>query len=105
MSKYATPPTDDFQHYTTSYRVHCCDITHYIHIKMFNTVEVIWGPSKGNPAWIVDIHLNGYYTLREIIAGESSHIDTAQVEYSDETGIHLVKWAIAAHGMYESIQV
>ena len=88
MSKYATPPTDYFQDYTTSYRVHCSDITHYICVKMFDTVKVIWGPLKGKPAWIVDIHPNGYYTLREIIAGEPSHIDTAQVEYSNETSIH-----------------
>ena len=43
---------------------------------------------KGKPAWVVDICPNGYYTLREIIAGEPARIDTAQVEYSDETGIH-----------------
>ena len=88
MSKYATPPTDYFQDYTTSYRVRRCDVTHYVRVKMFDTVEVIRGPLKGKPAWVVDIRPNGYYTLREIIAGEPSRIDTAQVEYSDETGIH-----------------
>ena len=65
-----------------------CDITHYIRIKIFNTVKVIRGPSKGKPAWVVDIHPNGYYTLRELIAREHPHIDTAQVEYPDETSIH-----------------
>ena len=88
MSKFAISPIDLFQDYATSYTVCCCDITHYIRVKIFDTVKVIWGPSKGKPAWVVDICPNGYYTLRELIAGECPHIDTAQVEYLDETGIH-----------------
>ena len=63
------------------------DITHYICIKIFDTVEIICGPLKGKTAWVVDICPNSYYTLKEIIAGECPHIEMVQ-GYLDETGIH-----------------
>lgn len=64
------------------------DITHYIRVKIFDTVEIIRGPSKGKTAWVVDICPNGYCTLKEIIAGERPRIETVQVGYLDETGTH-----------------
>ena len=64
------------------------DITHYIRVKNFDTVEIIWGPSKGKTTWVVDIHPNGYYTLKEIIARERPRIETVLVGYLDETGTH-----------------
>ena len=64
------------------------DITHYICVKIFDTVEIIRGPSKGKTAWVVDIRPNGYCTLKEIIAGEHPHIEMVQVGYLDETGTH-----------------
>ena len=64
------------------------DITHYIRVKIFDTVEIIRGPSKGKTTWVVDIRPNGYCTLKEIIAGERPRIETVQVGYLDETGTH-----------------
>ena len=55
----------------TIYEVCQCDITHYLSVEKYGTVQIVQGPSKGKAARVMSICLNGNCTLWDMKDGHS----------------------------------